>query len=75
MSYEKAMRHTRNPKKRRPQPMGFSTLESNERHCTPWLGSMWFEPGMDEERTAYIKAYREETERMLKENPNLKLVD
>lgn len=75
MSYEKAMRHARNPKKQRPQPMGFSTLGPNERRRTPWLGSAWFEPGMDGERTAYIKAYREETARMLKENPKLKLVD
>jgi len=55
--------------------MGFSTLGPNERRRTPWLGSAWFEPGMDGERKAYIKAYREETARMLKKNSKLKLVD
>ncbi len=53
----------------------FSTLESNERRRNPWLGGVWFEDGRDEERKACIAEYHKETERMLKVNPNLKIVD
>lgn len=75
MSYQKAMRHARNPRKGRRQYMGFSLIGPNERRREPWLGSSWFEPGMDEKRRKFIEAYHAETERLLKENPNLKLVD
>ncbi len=52
----------------------FNTLGKNERRKSPWLGSAWFEDGMEEKRAEYIRAWQEETERMLKENPNLKIV-
>lgn len=75
MSYAKAMKFARNPKKGKPQYMGFSTLGPSERRRDPWLGSAWYKHGRDEERSEYIKAWHEETERMLKTNPNLKIVD
>lgn len=75
MSYEKAMKFSRNPKKGKPQPMGFSTVGPDERRKEPWLGGAWFAPGMEEERRQYIEAYHAETERMLRENPNLRLID
>ena len=52
----------------------FNVLGINERHESPWLGGVWFEDGMDKERAEYIKAYKEETKRMLSNNPNLRLV-
>jgi hypothetical protein len=55
--------------------LGFSTLGKNERRRVPWLGKVWFEDGMDAERAEYIAEYHRETERLLKENPNLKIVD
>ena len=75
MSYEKAVKFSRNPKKGKKQPPGFSTLAGNERRKEPWLGGAWYEPGMEEERARYIEAYHAETERLLKEHPDLKLVD
>lgn len=52
----------------------FSTLGNNERRRTPWLGSVWFEKGRDEERKKFIEDWQKETERMLKINPELKIV-
>lgn len=53
----------------------FSTLESNERRRNPWLGGVWYEDGRDEERAEFIAKWHVETERMLKANPNLVIVD
>ena len=63
----------------------FSTLEHNERRRSPWLGSGWFDPEelesgevkaeMEAKRRERCRQWDEETERMLKANPNLKLVD
>lgn len=75
MSYAQAVKFSANHRKRKAQYMGFSALEKNQRRRTPWLGSAWFEPGMDEERRAYIAAYQAETERLLRENPDLEIVD
>lgn len=78
MSYAKAMKHNKNIRKCRKQRnmyMGFSALAKNERRKLPWLGSAWFKKGMEAEREKYIREYQEETERLLKENPSLKLVD
>lgn len=76
MSYEKAMRFARKHRKGIPQSyMGFTTLGQNERRRNPWLGSVWYEPGRDEERRQYIQEYHAETERLLRENPSLKIVD
>ncbi len=63
----------------------FSTLEDNERRKSPWLGSSWFKDEeltdpevakrMHEKREQRYKEWDEETERMLKINPKLKIVD
>lgn len=53
---------------------GFSALEAKERRKFPWLGKAWFETGRDQERAKFIEKYHAETERMLKETPNLVLV-
>jgi hypothetical protein len=52
----------------------FNVLGNNERRINPWLGSVWFEKGMDAERAERIKEWKEETKRLLKINPKLKLV-
>lgn len=75
MSYEKAMKFARNPKKGKAQPLGFNTLGENKRRREPWLGGCWFAEGMDEEREQYINKYHEETERLIKLNPDLQIVD
>ena len=74
MSYKKAMKFARNPRKGKAQYMGFSALGKNERRCTPWLGGSWYEPGREEERAEFIRKWQSETERMLIENPQLKLI-
>lgn len=75
MSYEKAMRHSiRKSRKQANNHFGFSTLAANERRVIPALGGVWFEPGRDEERAAFIANWQAETARMLAANPNLKLV-
>jgi hypothetical protein len=76
MSYAKAMKWgKRHPKGIKNNYMGSSILGANERRKSPWLGSAWFEEGMEEERKAYIKEWHEETERLLKANPKLRLID
>ncbi len=52
----------------------FSTLNKNERRCTPWLGGSWYEPGREEERKQFIKEWKKETERLSKANPTLKII-
>ena len=52
----------------------FSVLGSNERRENPWLGAWAAEPANKEEVKQFIKEWHEETARMLKENPNLKIV-
>jgi len=77
MSYQKAMKHHRNIRKYKKQSnmyMGFSVLGKDERRKYPWLGSSWFENGMEEQRKQFIENWEEETKRLLKENPNLKIV-
>ena len=73
MSYRKAMKWHKTHKGKA-QYMGFGTLSQNERRKTPWLGGAWYEPGMDEKRAEFICNWQTETERMLKENPNLIIV-
>lgn len=63
--------HRRNRKR---NYMGFATLGANERRETPWLGEEWYKPGMDEKRAEFIAQWRAETARLLKINPNLKIV-
>ncbi len=53
----------------------FNVLATDERRKRPWLGGWQFEPGREEEVREYIRKWEEETERLLKINPNLKLVD
>ena len=52
----------------------FSTLNDNQRRKRPWLGGSWFEEGREKERVDFIKEWEKETERLLKENPNLEIV-
>jgi len=75
MSYKKAMKFASNPRKGKAQYMGFGILGNNERRRIPWFGSSWYEEGMNEKRAEYIKEWQEETERLLKINPNLKIVE
>ena len=75
MRYAEVMKWNRkHPRGGKAQYMGFSTLGPNERRETPWLGSAWFEPGMKAEREEFIRKWKEETARLLKENPDLKIV-
>lgn len=74
-SYKKAMKFASNPRKGKIQYTGFNVLDKNERHRDPWLGSAWFEPDMEEERKKYIEEYHKETEQLLKENKDLKIVE
>lgn len=55
----------------------FNTLGKNQRRKSPWLGGYYYEdkPGREQKRLDYIKKWEEETERLLKLNPNLELVD
>ncbi len=55
MSYQQAMKHWKNPRKgKKSQPMVFSTGGSED----PWLGGVWFQPGMDEKREQFIKDWK-----------------
>ena len=73
MSYEKAMKFARNPKKGKAQYMGFCTLAPDERRKDPWFSYTAFEDDPKGYKRA-VDNYDKETERLLKENPNLKLV-
>lgn len=76
MSYKKAMKHSRNVRKMKAQRrmhFGFSTLGPNERRKVPWFGS-WTLTATDEEVQKAIQQYELETQRILKENPSIKLV-
>ncbi|WAG78486.1 hypothetical protein LMK08_24555 [Metapseudomonas furukawaii] len=53
----------------------FSTLEANERRRNPILGSAWFEPGQEEARAAFVKEWHSKTEKMLRQNHNLRVAD
>ena len=80
MSYKKMMNKSMRSKIRSYKASGkmfgqtFSTLDSNQRRKSPWLGSCWFEDGMEQKRIAFIKEWQEETARMLKANPKLEIV-
>jgi hypothetical protein len=52
----------------------FNTLPANTRRKNPWLASPWFEPGMEQERAQFIRQYHKETERLLRETPDLKVI-
>jgi len=81
MSYRKAMKFKGT--KVGKMYMGFSTLAQNERHKTPWFGSSFQVVGlaydtqeeMDAARKKAVENYHAETERLLKENPNLVLLN
>ena len=81
MSYKKAMKESEN-KGTHKMEMIFSTIGENERRRLPWLGSAWF--GIDKEddelnyksdREKYVATWEKETEKMLKENPSLKIIE
>lgn len=71
----KVIRVQRKQNKSRMVGKTFSTLAADERRRDPWLGGSWFEDGRDEERKAFIAEYHQETERMLKDNPDLVIVN
>lgn len=76
MSYAKAMKHSlHKSRKQANNHFGFSTLDANERRRNPVLGSAWFEPGKDQERADFIRNWHAKTEEMLRQNPNLRIVD
>lgn len=75
MKHHRAIRVQKLQNKNRMVGKTFSTLNDNERRKTPWLGSVWFEQGMEEERARYYEEWEKETQRLLKLNPNLKIVD
>lgn len=74
MSYAKAMKFNKRRNKAI-QPCLFSTIEKDERRRYPWLGSWAVDPANAEKVKAYVEEWEKETERMLKENPNLKIID
>lgn len=53
----------------------FSTLNDDERRRNPRYGAWQFDPNNQEELKETVRNYHAETERLLKVNPNLKLVD
>ena len=87
MSYKKAMKCTgaKYAKRRKKgMYMGFSQLAENERRRTPILGRAYYdfslgfyqtEKEMNKAREEYIKNWQKETEKMLKANPNLIIID
>ena len=75
MSYKKAIKFASNPKKGKAQYMGFSVLAPDTRRRVPWLGGSWFKEGNEDKLKKYLKEWETETEELLKQNPNLKIVD
>lgn len=76
MSYQKAMRHSvRKSRKQANNHFGFSTLVPGERRRNPILGSAWFELGQEAAREKFIADWHAQTEEMLRQNPQLKIVD
>jgi hypothetical protein len=82
MSYEKAMQERESKPSGHPMAIIFCTLNDNERRRLPWLGSEWFE--LQEWETEEMKAaqrqkfreeWQQETQRLLKENPSLKIIE
>lgn len=71
----KIIRIQRKQNKSRMVGKTFCTIEADERRRIPWLGGVWFEPGMEQERAECIAEHQEETARMLQINPNLKIID
>lgn len=63
----------------------FNVLEDNERRRPPWLGGSWFtaeelktgepDPEAEAKRVERYRQWDAETERLLKHNPNLKIVN
>jgi len=70
----KIIRIQRKQNKNRMVGQTFCTIAPNERRRMPWLGSVWYEPGRDEERAVFIKDWETETARLLKQNPNLIII-
>jgi len=74
MSMAKQIRIQKKQNRNRMVGQTFSTLSSNERRRTPWLGGSWYEEGRETERGEFIQEWHEETERLLTINPNLKII-
>lgn len=75
MSYAKAMKHACNPRKGKAQYMGFDSLGQNERRKEPRHSIHYYENTTVEQRIKDLRKWQEETERLLKINPNLKIVN
>lgn len=76
-NFRKTIRVSRLQSKHRMMGAAFNPagLGENVRRRSPWLGLAWYEPGMDEKRAAFIHEWEAETERLLKLNPKLRIVD
>ena len=74
-NFRKAIRIQKLQNKHHMVGQSFNLLNDNERRIRPWLGGWQFEPGREEEVKEVIRQHQTETERLLKINPNLKLVD
>lgn len=76
MNYRQMMKWNRkHPKGGKSQYMGFSFLAPDERRRNPIFGGWQFEEGREDDVAEAIKQYHEETQRLLIQNPNLRLVD
>ena len=74
VSFRKTIRVQKLQNKNRMVGQSFCTLNKNQRRRSPWLGQVWFEEGMKQEREQFIKAWEEETERLLELNPDLEII-
>ena len=74
VSFEKNIRIQKLQNKNRMIGKQFNVLEPKERREIPWLGSYWFEPGREQERADFLADWEAETKRLLKLNPDLKIV-
>jgi hypothetical protein len=82
MSYEKATKESKSKSKGHKMAFIFSALDANERRKYPLLGSAWFGINKEDDdlnyksdREKYVAKWEKETEKMLKENPSLKIVE
>ena len=74
MNIRKQIRTQRLQDKSRMVGKSFNVLNDNERRAEPWLGSGLCEIGNEEELKQFVEQWHVETERLLKLNPNLKII-
>lgn len=75
MSFRKTIRIQKLQNRHNMVGQAFNTLNPDERRKKPWLGGWAIEPENAEQVRSYIEQYDKETERLLKLNPALRLVD